>query len=118
MKRARLETLPKASGRARTDNPELLPKTLPGAVCAQLVRCGRPNCRCAHGDLHGPYWYHFHREGGRLLKRYVRREDVEAVRAACDRRRDEERQLRALVARGKERWRRLLSALREVEQDE
>ena len=44
---------------------ETLPKTLPGAVCAQWVRCCRPNCRCARGHLHGPYFYRFWREGAR-----------------------------------------------------
>jgi len=48
---------------------ETLPKT--AALCAQWVRCGKPGCRCAHGQLHGPYAYVFFRVGGRLRKRYV-----------------------------------------------
>jgi hypothetical protein len=23
----------------------------------ELVRCGKKSCRCAGGELHGPYWY-------------------------------------------------------------
>ena len=23
----------------------------------ELVRCGKPNCRCTRGLRHGPYWY-------------------------------------------------------------
>lgn len=63
-----------------------LPKieALPGAVCAQRVRCGKPNCRCARLELHTAY-YRFWREGGRLRKAYVRVADVERVRAACAR---------------------------------
>jgi hypothetical protein len=34
----------------------------------ELVRCGRENCtRCPHG----PYWYAYWREGGRLRSRYI-----------------------------------------------
>src|SRR5262245_38217189 len=51
-----------------------LPKA--GALCAQWVRCGTSGCRCNRGELHGPYYYWFWREGGRLRKRYVRLSDV------------------------------------------
>lgn len=61
-----------------------LPKIepLPGTVQLQRVNCGKPNCRCATGKLHAAY-YRFWRERGRLRKAYVRRSDVEQVRAAC-----------------------------------
>ena len=72
-----------------TRQPNSLPKT--GVVCRQWARCGRPTCRCARGELHGPYDYLFWREGGRLRKRYVRQADAEAARAACrERQRREE----------------------------
>lgn len=103
--------------RARTETGKPLPKTLPGAVCAQWVRCGRPNCRCARGELHGPYWYRFYRSGGRLMKQYVRREDVEAVRAACDRRRREEQGARRGLGRGMITWRDLARLLKEIERN-
>ncbi len=71
----------------------MLPKTpeassvLSGSVIAQRVRCGRPNCHCKASDaaLHGPYFYHFWRERGRLKKRYLRRAEIEATRQACAR---------------------------------
>jgi hypothetical protein len=34
------------------------------------VKCGKPGCKCASGALHGPYWYEFWREGGKVRKRY------------------------------------------------
>ncbi len=69
--------------KTKSENP--LPKieALPGAVCAQWKRCGKPSCRCASGDLHGPYFYRFWRAGGRLRKTYVPRADVEQARQAC-----------------------------------
>ncbi len=55
----------------------------PGAVIAEHKRCGKPSCRCARGDLHGPYFYLFRRTGGRLHRTYLRPAQVEAARAAC-----------------------------------
>ena len=28
-----------------------------GALQRQMRRCGKPGCRCAEGELHGPYTY-------------------------------------------------------------
>ena len=42
----------------------------PGAVTyrQERVRCGRPTCtKCPHG----PYWYAYWREDGRLRSRYI-----------------------------------------------
>lgn len=65
---------------------------LSGSVIAQRVRCGRANCRCSGGGaLHGPYFYHFWRERGRLKKRYLKPNEVEAARAACERGKSERR---------------------------
>ena len=52
------------------------------AICKQFVRCGKPSCRCAQGHLHGPYYYEFSRKGERLVKRYVKKADVEAAQKA------------------------------------
>ncbi|HYR62154.1 MAG TPA: hypothetical protein VET24_05905 [Actinomycetota bacterium] len=44
--------------------------TGPGKVGYRLqsVRCGKPGCtRCPHG----PYWYAYWREGGRVRTRYI-----------------------------------------------
>jgi hypothetical protein len=72
--------------------PEPLPKTLPGVVCAQRVRCGKSVCSCACGQGHLAY-YRFWREVGKLRKQYVRRPDLAAVRAACEARRRERQEL-------------------------
>ncbi len=36
----------------------------------QGVKCGKAGCKCAAGDLHGPYWYEYWREGGKVRKKY------------------------------------------------
>lgn len=88
-----------------------LPKMLPGAVCRQWVRCGRLNCRCAGGSLHGPYFFRFWREHGRLLKQYVRKVDVDRVRGECEAR----RRARWELAAAREQWRKFVVLLRETE---
>jgi hypothetical protein len=35
------------------------------------VRCGKKNCHCAEGKLHGPYWYAYWTEGGRTRSQYI-----------------------------------------------
>jgi hypothetical protein len=95
---------------AHDNTQETLPKTLPGVVCVQWVRCGKPNCRCARGRRHLAY-YRFWREGGRLCKRYVPHADLERVRAACAFRREALR----LLIQSWERWRQLVCKVREAE---
>ena len=68
---------------------------LPGTVQPQYIRCGTKGCRCARGDLHGPYYYRFFWAGGKLKKRYVRLGDVETETAACEARQLREKRRRA-----------------------
>lgn len=39
----------------------------------ERVRCGKIGCKCAgeNGELHGPYWYAYWRDAGKLKSRYV-----------------------------------------------
>ncbi len=32
-------------------------------LVSEYVRCGKRNCRCLMGQLHGPYWYLYGRIG-------------------------------------------------------
>lgn len=39
---------------------KLLPpaeEILRGSLVERYVTCGNPNCKCAHGERHGPIWY-------------------------------------------------------------
>lgn len=73
-------------GSAAKKSTDSLPKILRlarrgGSLQRQRVRCGKPNCRCARGQLHEGYYYFFMPTPAGLAKFYVRRGDVPAVRA-------------------------------------
>jgi len=46
-------------------------QVLAGTLSEQTRRCGRPECRCAGGEPHGPYAYFTPRPAGRGRARYV-----------------------------------------------
>lgn len=83
----------------------------PGAVCPQWKKCGRARCKCAAGQLHGPYYYRFYRVDGRLCKEYVRKADLAAVRASCAKYRGFWEQVRE----NNKKWSGYARQLREVE---
>lgn len=47
-----------------------------------------------NGKRYGPYYFLMWREDGRLHKRYLKREEADAVRASCEKRRAIEREHR------------------------
>jgi len=60
--------------RERVEEPksdDVLPKMPVGSLHLEFKKCGRPNCRCERGLLHGPYFYRHRREDGRQKKEYV-----------------------------------------------
>lgn len=82
-------------------NPLHKIEPLPGALCAQYMRCGKSNCKCAKGELHGPYFCHFVRQAGRLRKTYVKKADFETVSVACLAYRQQQRDIRELLREGR-----------------
>lgn len=96
--------------RAANKNSNLQPKMLPGYVRAERVKCGKANCRCARGELHGPYYYRFTWADNKRVKSYVKREDVQAIRAACV----EYRNLQASLRHGRMAYKLLLMRAREL----
>lgn len=56
-------------------------QVLAGSLVEQTRRCGKPGCRCAAGDPHGPYAYFAPKPGGRGRAKYVPASLVAAVRA-------------------------------------
>lgn len=106
-KRKDLQSLPKIA------QPQHL-----GAVCMQWTKCGKAGCRCARGELHGPYAYVFWRENGRLRKTYVRVADTDDLRAAYASRRAREICARRRQLDGLSVWRDLTGTLREMARHE
>ena len=43
-----------------------------GTYRLEMVSCGKARCRkCADGPGHGPYWYRYYRQDGRVVSKYV-----------------------------------------------
>jgi len=56
-------------------------QVLSGSLTEQTRRCGKPGCRCADGEPHGPYTYFAVKTAGRARLRYVPANLVATVRA-------------------------------------
>jgi len=59
-----------------------LQAVIAGSLQEQRRRCGKEGCRCARGELHGPYLYLSLRVGRRTRMLYVPAELAEQVRGA------------------------------------
>ena len=105
-----------ASVSSRNKYENLSPKiaALPGSVCAEYVRCGRSNCKCSKGELHGPYYRRFWYAGGKRRKEYVKKADLEAVFAACLAYKQERIALRLQMSEFMDQWRLMRTLLRRV----
>jgi hypothetical protein len=97
---------PRRSRPAQTKSVGALPKTPFGSLHLEFKRCGRPNCRCRGGLLHGPYLYRRWRENGRQKKQYVPMKHLSEVALEMERERTEKPRL--------EEVRRMLKELRSV----
>lgn len=91
----------------------MLPKMMPGTVHIQFVRCGKVNCKCSRGELHGAYYYHFVRIDGKLCKRYLKANTVEELQRACNLRQREEKKQRIESGAAWKQLRELRASLRE-----
>jgi hypothetical protein len=62
----------------KTKTVKALPKTANeitnGGVYRQHVRCGKPNCKCAGGELHTAFYF-FTRRCGKIVKIYIRKKE-------------------------------------------
>jgi len=57
---------------------------LAGCFYEMYKKCGRAGCRCARGELHGPYPVMAIARGGRRSTRSVRRDRVAGVKARTE----------------------------------
>jgi hypothetical protein len=76
-------------------------KMLPGFVATVRIRCGKLNCRCARGDRHVAHYHVTYCYGARS-RRYVRRDQLSELLAACEAHRKLQARLRVGRAEYKE----------------
>jgi hypothetical protein len=79
-----------------------LPKVSNGSLHVEFKKCGTKTCRCARGQLHGPYFGYFYRSEGRLKKAYVPLHEVSRVLAEVRERQHRRAELRQLCLEMKE----------------
>jgi hypothetical protein len=99
--------------RAATKIAKTLYKT--PALLTTWTRCGKPNCRCNAGRLHGPYHALHWRDGAIQRRRYVRAAEVPAMRAILETRRRERADERLAHALSLRSWRQLVQLVVDVE---
>lgn len=68
-----------------------------GTLVERMVKCGKPNCRCATdpSERHGPYHQWGHMRGDTAAHRYVTPEQARVLRQAIDNHRQVKKLLRA-----------------------
>lgn len=62
-----------ASAPAAKKNRELVKSQNIGNIIYQLelIKCGKEGCKCNRGQLHGPYWYAYQRQGEKFKSSYI-----------------------------------------------
>jgi hypothetical protein len=68
---------------------------LRGTLSLRNVRCGKPSCRCARGELHACL-YLVRRKGGKLRQLFVPRQWEERIREAVENQQEMERLIEEL----------------------
>ena len=58
-------------------SPKIVP--IAGTLEFKSIRCGRTNCRCVRGELHGEYAYLRIQVNGHRYRRYIKKEDLPNV---------------------------------------
>lgn len=71
------------------------------------TRCGKSNCRCNAGHLHGPYHALHWRDGPVQRRRYVPARELPAVQSILEERREQRRLERLLHVLSLDSWRQL-----------
>jgi hypothetical protein len=51
---------------------------------SEMVRCGKKGCKCANGELHGPYWYAYWTEKGKTQSQYIGKRLPKGIKSARD----------------------------------
>jgi hypothetical protein len=51
-----------------------------GSLITHYKPCGNKRCKCARGELHGPYWYLSTKGGGKTRFQYIHKKSLQRVR--------------------------------------
>jgi hypothetical protein len=90
---------------------------IPGGLMTKWVRCGRANCRCAKGQLHGPYYYHRYQANGERRKKYVRKSDLPIIKAGINELRKQKAEARVVSEKARADLRQITDRLRELSKE-
>ena len=77
----------------RYENPKL-----GGVIIKEAVKCGKPNCRCAKGELHKWYYYLYWRDyqdRGQLKKNYIRKDEANKLKRRIKQVKNRDEQIKA-----------------------
>ena len=55
-----------------------------GSIYSAYKKCGNKNCRCARGELHGPFYYLSRKEDGVTKLTFIRRADEDRITSQAE----------------------------------
>jgi hypothetical protein len=73
----------RASPRIKLEETTTKIEPLRGWLEARYKRCGKANCKCAKGELHGPYYLRRWERRGKRYAKHVKKDELSATFAAC-----------------------------------
>lgn len=74
--------LPRTGTEKKSERNPTKIEPLRGHIEVRYVKCGRANCKCAKGELHGPYHLLRWKVGEQKITRYVKKREEQEVFAA------------------------------------
>ena len=87
---------------------------LKGYLEPQMIRCGKLNCKCVKGELHGPYYVRRWERGGKRRSKYVKKDELSATFAGCLAYKRNKQETRELIRQINETGNSMLKALGRV----
>ena len=87
---------------------------LGGGLVREMIRCGRATCKCANGSPHGPYYYRVWMVRGIRYKAYVKKADVDRIKATIETFRAQRRKQQESAAEAKTMMREIREERRNV----
>jgi hypothetical protein len=69
-----------------------------GTIQPKLLTCGKPGCKCAKGEKHGPYQYlAYHKEDGSMEWIYIPKKELAQIKSRIENFENLEREIKELV---------------------